>query len=1122
MPRPLLFNTTNVVCALLLLLLPVAARAEPLFRVELAGHTDTDSDGQIDCGETLRYRVSVAETLASPTTLTGSLVIPSPPANVQGWSFIPGSVAIDNIFTVRCAPTIVHGNSPGHDYAQVDYSCSTSTSPNDGYVVAFYVSGTYVGFGASTAVVIPASHQQGSLLQKTEGLAEAAEACFSPDVALTKSDGGMTAGPGSLVSYTLGLRNIGSLSASTVTLTDVVPSSTTFDAAASSPGWSCSPGPAAGSVCSLLEGTLTVGASVSRTFAVRVDTPVTTSLLTNTATVTTTSRDSDLSNNTASDTTPVDPGNPDLVQTKTLSSGSGAPGSVSVYTLTVRNAGVAPAAAVEISETIPPYTRFDAAASTSGWSCVPSGNPGSTCTFSVGSLAPGASRSATFGLRIDSTLPANASSVTNTACSTTTTAGDPAPNNCASTTTPLTGSPSLSLSKTLASGSATPGSTLTWSLTLRNTGNREAAAPALRETVPAHAVFSAAGSSPGWSCTPGPGAGSTCTLALSSLLAGAQVTRSFAVTIDNPLPAGASEIANTACASDPVASEVCDTIRHPTDASPSLVTSKTLLSGTGEPGTLLVYRLTVANVGNQAASSIALTENVPDHTSFVSASSSPGWTCTPTSGAGSTCSLAVGSLAGAGASVSRDFAVRIAKPLPAGVTSIANQACAGAPSVSSNCDDEVTPTIGAPVLGISKRLLTTSPAPGALLTYEIVVTNSGDQDAASVLVNDPLPPATTFDAGGSSPGWACSPSNASPSTCTLTIASLAAGASVTLQLAALLQAPLPAGLEVLTNTACAELGAQRSCSSTSSPLGGSPVLENNKTYPGGPLESGALLAFHLAVTNAGDQDAADLSVSETVPQYSTFVAASSTAGWSCSGNAPGSTCTFPISSLRVGEIRDLVFAVRADSPLPAGIAQIANAACLVGPEGSTCDDVSTPLPVAVELALTDSLDADDDANGAASPGDTLRYSLLLANPSAETAVDLTVTLELDAHVTLVPGSVIPELGAVSVGNGPGDSTVVLTIPRLEAGATVDASFRVVIGSVPPGLDHLVSQARVAGSNFADELSDDPETPEDDDPTLTPLGISLTPVQEIPTLDTIGLLLLFTALSLFGLRFLRMP
>lgn len=100
---------------------------------------------------------------------------------------------------------------------------------------------------------------------------------------------------------------------------------------------------------------------------------------------------------------------------------------------------------------------------------------------------------------------------------------------------------------------------------------------------------------------------------------------------------------------------------------------------------------------------------------------------------------------------------------------VVNRACAGAPQASDNCDDETTPTNGSPVLDVSKRLLTASPAPGALLSYEIIVSNTGNQNAASALVTDALPPATTFDPASSSPGWACSLSNSSPSACSVTV-----------------------------------------------------------------------------------------------------------------------------------------------------------------------------------------------------------------------------------------------------------------------------------------------------------------------------------------------------------------
>jgi uncharacterized repeat protein (TIGR01451 family) len=1111
-----LFVATNVVCALLLLLLPSAAVAAPLFRVGFDSFTDIDLDGRIDCGEPVRFRASVAETRPS-TSVSGSILIPSGPTD--NWVFQRGTVDIDYALNAGCIPQIVEGNAIGDTSAQVDYTCSTGSPPNDGYALAFYVTGRYIGDpAAGTTMVVPATHTQGSLTQTAQGIANGTFVCGGTlDVSLRKSDGGVTASPGSLVSYTLTMSNQGFVSATGVTLTDTVPAHTTFEPASSSPGWSCPGGTAAGSICTLSEGTLPLGASVARIFAVRVNIPAGTTLITNNATVLAPG-DAVPANNSASDTTPVDPGSPDITLTKTLSSGSGVPGSVNVYSLTVRNVGVATADGVALSETIPPYTRFDSAASSAGWSCSPSINPGATCALSVGSLTPGAAQSATFALRIDSTLPAAATSVTNTACSATSTTGDPTANNCSTITTPLGGAPSLSLTKTLSSGTATPGATLTWSLTLRNTGNREAAAPTLRETVPAQTTFSAGASSAGWACTPGPAAGSTCTLALPSLAAGAQVSRSFAVTIANPLPSGVTEVSNTACATDPAASQVCDTIRHPTDASPALVTTKTLLSGSGQPGSLLTYRISVSNVGNQAASTVTLTDVVPDHTTFEAGSSSLGWHCTPGTAAGSTCTASLGSLAGGGASASRDFAVRIVQPLPAGVTVITNRACASAPSVQDNCDNETTPTTGSPVLAIVKKLLTANPGPGTLLSYEITVTNSGDQDAASVTVTDELPPATAFDPASSSPGWSCSPSNHSPATCSATVSPLAAGASATLLLGARLDAPLPAGLEVLPNTACVEQGAQRSCSSISTPLGDAPLLQVVKTYDDGPLTAGKLLPFHIALTNAGDQDSAALVVTETVPDHSSFVALASTPGWVCAAETTASACAFPVASLRVGEIRDLVFAVRAADPLPAGVSQIANAACLVTSDGSTCDDTSTPLRVAVELLLADSLEADADANGLAGMGDTLRYTLTFTNSSASAAEALTISLELDTHVGLIPGSVFTDLGDVAAGNDTGDTTVVLTIPRLEPGATGTASFQVLIGSVQ-GLDHLVSRALVSGTNFADEPSDDPDTPEDDDPTVTPLGPT-TPLHEVPTLDSVGLLLLSVGLALLGIRFAR--
>ena len=46
--------------------------------------------------------------------------------------------------------------------------------------------------------------------------------------------------------------------------------------------------------------------------------------------------------------------------------------------------------ALQLSDTVPAGTTFNAGASTAGWVCVPGPGAGSVCTLAIGGLAPGA------------------------------------------------------------------------------------------------------------------------------------------------------------------------------------------------------------------------------------------------------------------------------------------------------------------------------------------------------------------------------------------------------------------------------------------------------------------------------------------------------------------------------------------------------------------------------------------------------------------------------------------------------------------------------------------------------------------------------------------------------------
>ncbi len=131
------------------------------------------------------------------------------------------------------------------------------------------------------------------------------------NLSISKSDGNTGSTPGQNITYTLTYANIGNKGATGVVLNETVPANTTFNAGASTAGWSCA-AITAGSACTFPVGALAGGgAGGSVTFTVTVDNPVPggTTQISNTATITddgTNGADADTGNNTSTDTTPFD------------------------------------------------------------------------------------------------------------------------------------------------------------------------------------------------------------------------------------------------------------------------------------------------------------------------------------------------------------------------------------------------------------------------------------------------------------------------------------------------------------------------------------------------------------------------------------------------------------------------------------------------------------------------------------------------------------------------------------------------------------------------------------------------------------------------------------------------
>jgi uncharacterized repeat protein (TIGR01451 family) len=170
-----------------------------------------------------------------------------------------------------------------------------------------------------------------------------------PDLAVTKTDSPDPVVSGSDLTYTITINNSGSLAASGVAVTDVVPSGTTYVNAVASQGTVGFDG----TTVTATLGTIAPAAAATVTLIVNV-TATASSVVTNTATATAAEPEVNTANNSATATTAVVANDADLSITKTDTPDPVIVGGQIAYTITVTNNGTSIAAdGVQVTDAIP-------------------------------------------------------------------------------------------------------------------------------------------------------------------------------------------------------------------------------------------------------------------------------------------------------------------------------------------------------------------------------------------------------------------------------------------------------------------------------------------------------------------------------------------------------------------------------------------------------------------------------------------------------------------------------------------------------------------------------------------------------------------------------------------------
>lgn len=600
------------------------------------------------------------------------------------------------------------------------------------------------------------------------------------------------------------------------------------------------------------------------------------------------------------------------------------------YTLVFANTGGTDASAVTLQDTLPANVTMTSATLNNvavNLGSTPYGNP-NTFTVNSSSGASGVVKAGESGtLVIQATLGGAATgTVTNTAA--VAVAGSAVASASASTVVgSLTsgGAAALSLSKAADKTSLMAGGSVTYTLTLVNTGQAAATGVTVSDALPVRPYFAYG------SCAASAGScaqsGGTVTWTVGTLAAGAVATVTITMNAaPSGVPAGITLLSNTAVASDasyctganPPASCTSNAVTVALSGNPVLALTKVAAPTVAQPGDTVTYTLAVTNSGSSAASGVVVEDPLPAHMAFAQVTGS-GAGSASFDAIGNRVVFQVGTLA-AGANANLSFQATV-QALEAGNTSIVNTASVSAQNapgrtasatVSASAQPQLTLTKQAPtqvgypaatltqsasnatqlrvsdssqialgqyvsvggsvakVIDLSPTTITlaspVSAASGALvqaaITYTLTYQNTGKAVATNVTLTDTLP-------AGMVPVTSSPTGTVSGSSVSWSLGSLEPGASGSVQLVALPQA---SGSYVnQASIQCGVCGAAVQASVTTS-VGGLVVTKRTTTPT---VAAGGLAEYLIEVRNTAAAAITPVTVTDVLPagfQYESTIA----------------------------------------------------------------------------------------------------------------------------------------------------------------------------------------------------------------------------------------------------------
>jgi len=881
----------------------------------------------------------------------------------------------------------------------------------------------------------------------------------SADLSITKKAEGTTAvAPGQSFVYDLVVANAGPSQAKNVTVTDALPSMLSFQ-----PSAGCT---ASGQIvtCGPLA-TLDSGKIQVFKVTVQLDPAYAGngSDIKNQASVKSDTADPNMANNTSDASTgglpgpgpgpnPPAPSSADLSITKKAEGTTAvAPGQSFVYDLVVANAGPSQAKNVTVTDALPSMLLFQPSAGCSASGQTVTCGPAAT-------LAVGKTQVFKVTVQLDPAYAGDGSDIRNQASVKSDTADPDMANNTSDASTgglpgpgpgpnpPLKASADLSITKKAeGTTSVAPGQSFTYDLTVANAGPSQAKNVTVTDALPSMLLFqpSAGCTAAGQSVTCGPAA---------ALAVGKTQVFKVTVQLDPAYSGDGSDIRNQAS----VKSDTADPnmANNTSDAStgglpgpgpgpgpnpplpPSAdlsITKKPALTVPVPPGGTYDYTITVTNNGPSLAKAVVMTDMLPVHLGFVSASdgctaSGQAVTCPalPTLAAKATHVYTVKVMldpdyTGDGSDIRNQASVKSDTADPDMANNTSDASTGGLPGPGPGPNPPAPPSAD---LSITKNAVGTEPVPpGGEFEYEVVVTNNGPSPAKNVNVTDNLPSALTFVSGAG-----CASQDSTTVTCG-PVASLAPKATQAYRITVMLDphytnngSDIRNQASVRSDTADPDMANNTSDASTGGLPGPNPApTPNPPAKPSADLAiakapegttavaPGETFTYDLTVTNRGPSPAKNIKVTDTLPTPLRFV--SSPDGCTASGQKV--TCG-PVGEMLKTTVQVFRIVVQLDPAYTGDGSDIRNQASVsndvADPDlSNNTSDAATghlpgpgpgPFPPAkpsADLAITKA----PVGTTAVSPGESFDYELTVTNNGPSVARNAVVTDDLPASLTFV-------------------------------------------------------------------------------------------------------------------------